>query len=342
MVTSAVLGAAAGTGLALVVAMTIVVYRYYALRRRGKDWSYLERFGDSGLLGADWSGYKKTKASLPVYTVTQKEFNVAKEQHVVQPAPTVAPHTVNPEIMRSPMDSSPVLTHQSKSYPGGQPRFARTPSGHRGSSPQIRTFAPDGRTTSSAALQHLHGAQSSDPGSGNATFGGNSRSPSPASCHRAASLDMRCSSPGSTSDLHTPSPSQSSLVSLTDRGSASSACNSPVPPASPRGSSISRQPPEEMQELLLSLSYLPSAERLTVVLLKARNLFLHQEKDNMDKRSCERLCSKFLIGKGPTKSFHHVSIDCILTYYPAGAETSCINYLYKYMERLVYHIVEFD
>lgn len=28
-----------------------------------------------------------------------------------------------------------------------------------------------------------------------------------------------------------------------------------------------------MQEVLLSLSYLPSAERLTVVLLKARNLF---------------------------------------------------------------------
>jgi hypothetical protein len=28
-----------------------------------------------------------------------------------------------------------------------------------------------------------------------------------------------------------------------------------------------------MQEVLLSLSYLPSAERLTVVMLKARNLF---------------------------------------------------------------------
>jgi hypothetical protein len=43
------------------------------------------------------------------------------------------------------------------------------------------------------------------------------------------------------------------------------------------------QPPEEMQEVLLSLSYLPSAERLTVVLLKARNLFLPQDKDNIGK-----------------------------------------------------------
>ena len=125
--------------------------------------------------------------------------------------------------------------------------------GHRGSSPQIRTFAPDGRTTSSTALHHLHAAQTSDPASApgnNSTtgIGGNSRSPSPASCHRAASLDNRCSSPGgasstfcgSTGDLRTPSPSQSSLVSLTDRGSASSACNSPIPPPSPRGSTIAR------------------------------------------------------------------------------------------------------
>jgi hypothetical protein len=40
-----------------------------------------------------------------------------------------------------------------------------------------------------------------------------------------------------------------------------------------------------MQEVLLSLSYLPSAERLTVVLLKARNLFLPQDKDNIGKRN---------------------------------------------------------
>uniref|UniRef100_A0A1B6D1G6 C2 domain-containing protein n=2 Tax=Clastoptera arizonana TaxID=38151 RepID=A0A1B6D1G6_9HEMI len=43
-----------------------------------------------------------------------------------------------------------------------------------------------------------------------------------------------------------------------------------------------KKPPEELQEILLSLSYLPSAERLTVVLLKARNLFCPQEKESID------------------------------------------------------------
>lgn len=47
MVSSAIFGAAAGTGLALVVAMTIVVYRYYAMKRKGKwSWSDLDRWPD--------------------------------------------------------------------------------------------------------------------------------------------------------------------------------------------------------------------------------------------------------------------------------------------------------
>lgn len=46
MVSSAIYGAAAGTGLALVVAMTIVVYRYYAVKRKGKYWSNLDRWPD--------------------------------------------------------------------------------------------------------------------------------------------------------------------------------------------------------------------------------------------------------------------------------------------------------
>lgn len=53
-----------------------------------------------------------------------------------------------------------------------------------------------------------------------------------------------------------------------------------------------KKPPEEMQEILLSLSYLPSAERLTVVLLKARNLFLPQDKDNIGKHT---IYHKFII-----------------------------------------------
>lgn len=42
-VSSAVLGAATGTGLALVLAVTIVVYRYYVHRRKGREWDELER-----------------------------------------------------------------------------------------------------------------------------------------------------------------------------------------------------------------------------------------------------------------------------------------------------------
>lgn len=44
MVSAAVLGAATGTGLALVVAVTIVVYRYYSVKRLSKYWSTLDRW----------------------------------------------------------------------------------------------------------------------------------------------------------------------------------------------------------------------------------------------------------------------------------------------------------
>ncbi|XP_018362250.1 PREDICTED: synaptotagmin-5 [Trachymyrmex cornetzi] len=43
-----------------------------------------------------------------------------------------------------------------------------------------------------------------------------------------------------------------------------------------------RKPPEEIQEVLVSLSYLPSAERLTVLMMKARNLFLQEDKETLD------------------------------------------------------------
>ncbi|VEN59532.1 unnamed protein product, partial [Callosobruchus maculatus] len=116
-----------------------------------------------------------------------------------------------------------------------------------GSSPAIRTFAPDG------GRQHPEaGHASSYPlGGGGACAtgtGGNSRSPSPL---RAASLDIRCGSPAATvlHELRTPSPSQASLASLT---ATLSRCLSPLlihstrmqqsadafttaPPASPLG-----------------------------------------------------------------------------------------------------------
>lgn len=43
-----------------------------------------------------------------------------------------------------------------------------------------------------------------------------------------------------------------------------------------------RKPPEETQEVFISLSYLPSAERLTLTVLKARNLFTAPGKDSLD------------------------------------------------------------
>ncbi|KAK9692692.1 C2 domain [Popillia japonica] len=212
-----------------------------------------------------------------------EDFNVAKEHHIIQPPQNSSSQAVTAELMKTPLDvcsnsnsyGSPHLQHQSKSYPGGQPLLCRTPSvssqssldsgasrqGHRGSSPQIRTFAPDGRTTT---LQHQEAAHSSSyplrnasrspsplraasldircssPGASvlSGPLRNASRSPSPL---RAASLDIRCSSPGASvlsGELRTPSPSQSSLTSLTG-GSVSSTCNSPAP-ASPRTAGLGR------------------------------------------------------------------------------------------------------
>ena len=54
-----------------------------------------------------------------------KEFQINKEQRIVQPTSTVVPHTVNPDLPRAPLE----LTHQAKSYPGRTTtKFTRTPS----------------------------------------------------------------------------------------------------------------------------------------------------------------------------------------------------------------------
>ncbi|XP_014610009.1 PREDICTED: uncharacterized protein LOC106789945 [Polistes canadensis] len=105
MVSSAVLGAAAGTGLALVVAVTIVVYRYYAFKRKVKYWSNLDRWPDppqtnknnekSSELNQNHCREISTsyvldcwkKPQQSYYAVQPTEFNIAKEQHAVQPSP---------------------------------------------------------------------------------------------------------------------------------------------------------------------------------------------------------------------------------------------------------------
>ncbi|XP_044317470.1 synaptotagmin-5 [Drosophila rhopaloa] len=213
MVSSAVLGAAAGTGLALILAVTIVMYRYYLLRKRGKEWDELDRWEETRIMRK----------------LQMKEVAIAKECQPIQPASQLhgmhggmgfnhhhmgSVSATGTDILRGPAEvfHSPLhLHHQSRSFP---PRLQRTPSissqssvdsapsrhsGHRGSSPQIRTFGPDGRSSlpSEPAFPH-HLA----------------RSPSPM---RTISLDARCGSPAHSvdpGDLRTPSPSQSSLASL--------------------------------------------------------------------------------------------------------------------------------
>ncbi|XP_066145550.1 synaptotagmin-5 isoform X2 [Euwallacea fornicatus] len=245
MVGSAVLGAAMGAGAALLIAMTIVVYRYYHLKRQAKEWNSIDRL--------PYHQVEQTvRKRMGAYPKT--DFNVSKEQLNVQP-PQNASQSMTADIMKNPLDlctsssaGSHALQHQSRSYPGGPPLLCRTPSAssqssldsstskpgsHRGSSPQIRTFAPDGKAQQ-AHFHHEATHTSSYP-----LHRGSSRSPSP---HRAASLDIRSSSPGfghigSGSDVRTPSPSQSSLASLT--GGSGSSCNSPVP-ASPRNTTFAR------------------------------------------------------------------------------------------------------
>lgn len=78
--------------------------------------------------------------------------------------------------------------------------------GHRGSSPQIRAFGPDGRSTAANENSLFHFTRASSP-------------------LRAISLDARCSSPASTD---TSEPSPSSLVALASSTTcASTMCISP-------------------------------------------------------------------------------------------------------------------
>ncbi|XP_050583214.1 synaptotagmin-5-like isoform X2 [Bombus affinis] len=399
MVSSAIFGAAAGTGLALFVAMTIVVYRYYAVRRKGKYWSSLDRWPDP-------PGTKKSetrqegcsehchdvsashvlncwrKQQKNYHAVQTTEFNVAKEQHAVQPCSSV-------------VIESGSLPHQSRSYPGGGGGsgsmgrlFTRNssvssqsslegapgPSVHRtGTSTQIRPFGPDGRHHHHRDPLH---AASSYPPSRSSSEGG---PPPPASplgsiqpdlyqrrdgpiylkargngkslgrlhlrfkydfdrsdlhVHLIEAHDLAGSDQGGFNDPYvklTLSPEVDSRKRQTqiyrneanpffdqqfkfpvsndelqdrtlvlqvldyDRFSRNDIVGSVKVPLnilrldSPTSTEEvwgdierERKPPEQIQEVLLSLSYLPSAERLTVQILKARNLFPPQDKETLD------------------------------------------------------------
>ncbi|XP_062553850.1 synaptotagmin-6 isoform X1 [Armigeres subalbatus] len=109
LVSSAVLGAAAGTGLALLVAVTIVMYRYYVVRRKGKEWAELDRLEE-----------KKAARKINL----QQECSVISGSHPVQPACNISPHTLEGEGKAGPVDlsSSPLQPSldQKKPYSGRQ------------------------------------------------------------------------------------------------------------------------------------------------------------------------------------------------------------------------------
>ncbi|XP_043520333.1 synaptotagmin-5 isoform X2 [Frieseomelitta varia] len=398
MVSSAIFGAAAGTGLALVVAMTIVVYRYYAVKRKGKYWSNLDRWPDPPGTKRpeerqkDCSEHCHDASSSQVlncwrkeqknyYAVQTREFNVAKEQHAVQPCSSV-------------VVESGSLPHQSRSYPGGGSGsgsmgrlFTRNSSvssqsslegasgpasTHRtGTSTQIRPFGPDGRYH----RDPLHAA-SSYPPSRSSSEGGPQPPASPLGSiqpdlyqrrdgpiylkarvngkslgrlhlrfkydfdrsdlhvHLIEAHDLAGSDQGGFNDPYvklTLSPEVDSRKRQTqiyrnetnpffdqqfkfpvsndelhdrilvlqvldyDRFSRNDIVGSVKVPLhilrldSPTSTEEvwgeierERKPPEQIQEVLLSLSYLPSAERLTVQILKARNLFPPQDKETLD------------------------------------------------------------
>ncbi|XP_053675060.1 synaptotagmin-B [Anopheles nili] len=91
-VSSAVLGAAAGTGLALLVAVTIVMYRYYVVRRKGKEWAELDRLEE-----------KKAARKINL-----QDCNVTSGSVPVQPASSVVHHSISSETLATgPVEVTP-------------------------------------------------------------------------------------------------------------------------------------------------------------------------------------------------------------------------------------------
>uniref|UniRef100_A0A182YA98 C2 domain-containing protein n=1 Tax=Anopheles stephensi TaxID=30069 RepID=A0A182YA98_ANOST len=114
-VSSAVLGAAAGTGLALLVAVTIVMYRYYVVRRKGKEWAELDRLEE-----------KKAARKINL-----QDCNVSSGSVPVQPASSVVHHSISSEtlgtgpveVTPSPLQPTlPTVGPTKKSYGTGDTR----------------------------------------------------------------------------------------------------------------------------------------------------------------------------------------------------------------------------
>ncbi|XP_031777994.1 synaptotagmin-6 isoform X1 [Nasonia vitripennis] len=215
MVSSAVLGAAAGTGLALVIAVTIVVYRYYSTGRKVKSWSSLDRWPEPPKCPS-LNQSKVVRQQLPshhqdnndpeacrvlnqsktcYYSVQKTELSVAKEQHAVQSSSAASESSAGQSrsshmglvmgrtltsLSRRPSSGS--QEQLPATPPSGEQQHHHHTSASATPSPQIRAYGPDGRHHNH---ELLHAASSYPPSRG-------SRSPSPV---RAASLDARCPSP---------------------------------------------------------------------------------------------------------------------------------------------------
>ncbi|XP_058116530.1 synaptotagmin-5 [Anopheles ziemanni] len=132
-VSSAVLGAAAGTGLALLVAVTIVMYRYYVVRRKGKEWAELDRLEE-----------KKAARKINL-----QDCNVTSGSVPVQPASSVVHHSISSETLAT----GPVEVTPSPLQPGLPDRSAKKTYGTGG--------AADTRGGSGSRPPHPHAAASS-------------------------------------------------------------------------------------------------------------------------------------------------------------------------------------
>uniref|UniRef100_A0A1A9WE84 C2 domain-containing protein n=1 Tax=Glossina brevipalpis TaxID=37001 RepID=A0A1A9WE84_9MUSC len=166
-----------------------------------------------------------TSDSCDLQADIEQEINFAKESQPIQPVShTSSTHTVNADVLRGHTDvlHSPLhLHHQNRSFP---PRLQRTPSissqssvdsapsrqsCHRGSSPQIRAFGPDGRSSlPTEPIFPYYLSRTSSP-------------------MRTISLDARTAGQvaAEMSDLRNSSPSQNNLASGSTSNISSPHCS---------------------------------------------------------------------------------------------------------------------
>ncbi|XP_024084140.1 synaptotagmin-10 isoform X2 [Cimex lectularius] len=328
MVASAVLGAATGTGLALLVAMTLVVYRYYSSRRYGKDWGDVERFS----VPQGWvmnkrsapgcgSGKKKSASPQASYTVTQKVFNVAKEERTVQPSSQPSLESVAPPLeVTGGLQATVCTTPSLSSHPSIESNISKQSNSLKNLSPECMgrpepfrrplspLLVPQDSTSSIVTTCSLREVPGSPLPLGSLQPALYTKKEGPIVLRNqdnVGRLHISTEYDFDRSDLLVhlfegeDFVGHDCLVGIlldppVDSRVRQSTCRSetnpifdqvfkfPVSHDQLSNHHLIFQPPEDLSEILISLSYLPSAERLTVVLLKAKNLFLPENRDTLD------------------------------------------------------------